>query len=85
MHNEGDDSPITKLSNTVKGTYKFEMEIPNIMINDTFKKSARYKYYKVKKVESEKEKAVEEPEEQNISPVKSEGKKYLSLSLKKEL
>ncbi|GJR57008.1 hypothetical protein Tco_1499170, partial [Tanacetum coccineum] len=80
MHNEGDDSPITKLPNTVKGTYMFRMEIPNTMINDAFKKSARYKYYKVKKAESEKEKAAEEPEVQNKSPVISgRGKGYMRL------
>ncbi|GJX23763.1 hypothetical protein Tco_0228208 [Tanacetum coccineum] len=71
MHSEGDDSPITKLSNTVKGTYKFGMEIPDIMVNEAFKKSAGYKYYKTKKVESEKAKDAEEPEEQNVSPVRS--------------
>ncbi|GKD18660.1 hypothetical protein Tco_1207818, partial [Tanacetum coccineum] len=63
MHSEGDDSPITKLSNTVKGTYKFGMEIPDIMIDEAFKKSAGYKYYKAKKVESGKAKAAEKPEE----------------------
>nr|GEU54139.1 hypothetical protein [Tanacetum cinerariifolium] len=79
-HSEGDDSPITKLSNTVKGTYKFGMEIPNTMINDAFKKSAGYKYYKAKKVESEKAKAIKEPEEQNVSPVKSGKRKgYMRL------
>ncbi|GKE92326.1 hypothetical protein Tco_1573421, partial [Tanacetum coccineum] len=78
MHSEGDDSPITKLSNTIKGTYKFGMEIPDTMINDAFKKSAGYKYYKAKKVESEKAKAAEEPEEQNVSPVRSgKGKGYM--------
>ncbi|GJT74788.1 two-component response regulator ARR12-like protein [Tanacetum coccineum] len=66
-----DNSPITKLSNTVKGTYKFGMEIHNKMIYEAFKKLARYKYYKDKKVESEKAKASKEPEEKNVSPVKS--------------
>ncbi|GJR76161.1 hypothetical protein Tco_0088526 [Tanacetum coccineum] len=70
MHSKGDDSPLTKLSNTVDGKFKFGMEIPNIMINDTFKKSARYKYYKAKKVESNKAKSTEEPEEQHVSPVR---------------
>ncbi|GJZ53200.1 hypothetical protein Tco_0608085 [Tanacetum coccineum] len=46
MHSKCDDSPLTKLSNTVKGTYKFIMEIPNTMINEAFKQSTRYKYYK---------------------------------------
>ncbi|GJW22238.1 hypothetical protein Tco_0032860 [Tanacetum coccineum] len=47
------------------------MEIHNKMIYEAFKKLARYKYYKDKKVESEKAKASKEPEEKNVSPVKS--------------
>ncbi|GKC21202.1 hypothetical protein Tco_1023352, partial [Tanacetum coccineum] len=48
------------------------------MIDDAFKKLVRYKYYKVKKVGNEKAKAVEEPEEQNVSPVRSgRGKGYM--------
>ncbi|GJV16605.1 hypothetical protein Tco_1361928 [Tanacetum coccineum] len=35
-----DDQPITKLSNTVKGDYKFGMEIPDTMISDAIKKFA---------------------------------------------
>ncbi|GJR99629.1 hypothetical protein Tco_0316138 [Tanacetum coccineum] len=54
MHSESDDSPITKLMNTIKGTYMFGMEIPDTMIDDTFKKSAGYKYYKSKKVRKKK-------------------------------
>ncbi|GJX15552.1 hypothetical protein Tco_0216384 [Tanacetum coccineum] len=78
MHSEGDDSPLTKLSNTVDGKFKFGMEIPNIMINDAFKKSAGYKYYKAKKVESKKAKATKEPEEQHVSPVRRGlGKGYM--------
>nr|GEW31188.1 hypothetical protein [Tanacetum cinerariifolium] len=54
------------------------MEIPDIMIDVTFKKTAEYKYYKAKKVESKKEKAVEEPKEQNLPFVKSgRGKGYM--------
>ncbi|GJT57729.1 hypothetical protein Tco_0992783 [Tanacetum coccineum] len=54
------------------------MEIPDTMIDESFKKSARYKYYMAKKVESEKANAIEEPEEQNVSPVKSgKGKGYM--------
>ncbi|GJZ60868.1 hypothetical protein Tco_0616684 [Tanacetum coccineum] len=80
LHNEGDDSPLTKLSNIVKGTYKFRMEILDTMINDAFKKSAGYKYYKAKKAESEKVKAAEEPKEQNKSLVRSgRGKGYMFL------
>ncbi|GJV48189.1 hypothetical protein Tco_1438401 [Tanacetum coccineum] len=66
MHSKGDDSPITKLSNTVKGTYMFGIEIPDTMINNAFKQSAGYKYYKAKKIKSKKAKAAEEPEEQNM-------------------
>ncbi|GKF61268.1 hypothetical protein Tco_0181322 [Tanacetum coccineum] len=40
MHNEGQDLPLTKLTNIVKGTYIFRMEIPDTMIDDAFKKSA---------------------------------------------
>ncbi|GJU27632.1 hypothetical protein Tco_1166253 [Tanacetum coccineum] len=78
MHSEGDDLPITKLSNTVDGKFKFGMEIKNTMIDDAFKKIAGYKYYKAKKVESEKAKAIKEPKEQNVPPVRSgRGKGYM--------
>ncbi|GJU33302.1 hypothetical protein Tco_1176891 [Tanacetum coccineum] len=78
MHSEGQNLPLTKLKNTVKGTYKFRMEIPDTMISDAFKQSAGYKYYKAKKAESEKEKAAEELEEQHVSPVKRrQGKGYM--------
>ncbi|GJZ66080.1 hypothetical protein Tco_0622776 [Tanacetum coccineum] len=78
MHSEGDDSPLTKLSNTIKGTYMFGMEIPDTMINNAFKQSTGYKYYKARKAKSKKAKADEEPEEQNVSLVKSgKGKGYM--------
>ncbi|GJW57972.1 hypothetical protein Tco_0104703 [Tanacetum coccineum] len=71
LHSSQDDQPITKLSNTVKGDYKFRMEILDTMISDAIKKLARYKYYIAKKVESENAKIVDEPKEQHVSPVKS--------------
>nr|GEV11166.1 hypothetical protein [Tanacetum cinerariifolium] len=37
LHSAQDDQPITKLSNAVKGDYKFGMEIPDIMISDAIK------------------------------------------------
>ncbi|GJS61415.1 hypothetical protein Tco_0656199 [Tanacetum coccineum] len=56
------------------------MEIPDIMIDDAFKKSTRYKYYKAKYAESEKAKDAEEPEEQNESLIRSgRGKCYMRL------
>ncbi|GJW69391.1 hypothetical protein Tco_0123815 [Tanacetum coccineum] len=56
------------------------MEIPDTMIDDAFKKSAGYKYYKAKKAESEKAKVAEKPEEQYVSPMKSgRGKGYIRL------
>ncbi|GJS03821.1 hypothetical protein Tco_0320329 [Tanacetum coccineum] len=51
--------------------YKFRMEVPDAMISYAIKKKARYTYYMAKKVESEKAKIVDEPEEQHVSPVKS--------------
>ncbi|GJY57249.1 hypothetical protein Tco_0456364 [Tanacetum coccineum] len=71
LHSKCQESPLTKLMNTVDGKFKFAMEIPDTMINDTIKHSEGYKYYKHKKIESEKAKVAEEPEEQHISPVKS--------------
>nr|GEU34352.1 hypothetical protein [Tanacetum cinerariifolium] len=48
------------------------------MIDEAFKKSARYKYYRAKKAESVKAKADEEPKEQHVSLVKSgRGKGYM--------
>ncbi|GKF84113.1 hypothetical protein Tco_0249011 [Tanacetum coccineum] len=43
------------------GDYKFGIQVPDAMISDAIKK----------KVESEKAKIVEEPEEQHVSPIKS--------------
>ncbi|GKA37228.1 hypothetical protein Tco_0723793 [Tanacetum coccineum] len=71
FHSSQDDQPITKLSNTVKGDYKFGMEIPDTMIIDVIKKLAGYKFYMAKKVESENVKNFNEPEEQHVSLVKS--------------
>nr|GEY42962.1 hypothetical protein [Tanacetum cinerariifolium] len=79
MHSEGDDLPINKLSNTVEGKFKFGIEISDAMIDDVLKKTAGYKYYKAKKVESEKAKVVEETEEHNVSSVQSKrGKGYMN-------
>ncbi|GJR40267.1 hypothetical protein Tco_1215951 [Tanacetum coccineum] len=73
-----DDQPITKLSKTIKGDYKFRIEIPDTMISDAIKKLAGYKFYMAKKVESKKAKIVDEPEEQHVSPVKSKrGKEFI--------
>nr|GEW33360.1 hypothetical protein [Tanacetum cinerariifolium] len=71
IHSEGQDLPLTKLTNTVKCNYIFEIEILDTMIDDAFKKSAGYKYYRAKKVESDKAKADDEPEEQHESLVKN--------------
>nr|GFA61384.1 hypothetical protein [Tanacetum cinerariifolium] len=78
MHSKGQDSPLTKLMNTVEGKFKFRMEIPDTMINDAIKQSAGYKYYKYKKNESEKAKAAEEPKEQHVFPIRGgRGKWYM--------
>ncbi|GJT26892.1 hypothetical protein Tco_0907167 [Tanacetum coccineum] len=61
LHSEGQDLPLTKLINTVDGNFKFGIEIPDTMINDAIKQSTGYKYYKLKKDESEKGNAEEEP------------------------
>ncbi|GJV81198.1 hypothetical protein Tco_1517068 [Tanacetum coccineum] len=47
------------------------MKIPDTMISDAIKKSARYNYYIDKKKEIANDKIVDEPEEQRVSPVKS--------------
>ncbi|GJS45390.1 hypothetical protein Tco_0595511 [Tanacetum coccineum] len=47
------------------------MEILDTMISDAIKKSAGYNYYIAKKNESAKDKIVDEPEEQPVSPVKN--------------
>ncbi|GJR96716.1 hypothetical protein Tco_0268890 [Tanacetum coccineum] len=70
MHSGGQDLPFTKLTNTIKGNYIFGMEIPDTMIDDAFKKSTGYKYYRAKKAKSKKAKADEELKEQHVSPVK---------------
>ncbi|GJW33132.1 hypothetical protein Tco_0053164 [Tanacetum coccineum] len=64
LQNLQDDHPITKLLSTTNSDYKFGMEVPDAMISDAIKKKARYKYYMAKKVESEKAKIVNKPEEQ---------------------
>nr|GEU72448.1 hypothetical protein [Tanacetum cinerariifolium] len=63
------DSPLSKLIDKVEGELKFRMEIAKSMINDAIKESTEYNCYKIKKVQSEKLYAEEEPEEQNVSPV----------------
>ncbi|GKD34853.1 hypothetical protein Tco_1250362 [Tanacetum coccineum] len=78
LHSSQYDQPLTKLSNTVKGDYKFGMEIPDIMINDAINKLARYKFYMAHKVESENLKTINELEEQHVSLVKSvKGKGFM--------
>ncbi|GKB04736.1 hypothetical protein Tco_0832931 [Tanacetum coccineum] len=71
LHILQDDHPITKLLSTTNCEYKFGMEVLDYMISDAIKKKAGYKYYMAKKVESEKAKIVDEPEEQHVSPIKS--------------
>ncbi|GJW35851.1 hypothetical protein Tco_0058771 [Tanacetum coccineum] len=71
LHSSQDDHPITKLLSTTNGDYKFGMEVPDDMISDAIKKKVGYKYYMAKKVESEKAKIIDEPEEQHVSPIKS--------------
>nr|GEY07806.1 hypothetical protein [Tanacetum cinerariifolium] len=66
-----DDQPITKLQNTVKGDYKFGMEILDPMISDAIKTLTGYKFYMAKKVVSKNAKTIDEPEEQHVCPVKS--------------
>ncbi|GJX46565.1 hypothetical protein Tco_0271755 [Tanacetum coccineum] len=70
LHSSQDDQPITKLSNTIKGDYKFGMEIPDTMIINEIKKLAGYKFYMAKKVKNKNAKTVNEPEEKHVSPVK---------------
>ncbi|GJT93917.1 hypothetical protein Tco_1082762, partial [Tanacetum coccineum] len=71
FHSSHDNHPITKILSTTNSEYKFGMEVSDAMISDAIKKKVRYKYYMAKKVESEKAKIIEEPEEQHISPIKS--------------
>ncbi|GKF42158.1 hypothetical protein Tco_0125500, partial [Tanacetum coccineum] len=51
--------------------YKFGMEVPDAMISDAIKKKAGYTYYMAKKVEGEKAKIIDKPEEQHISSIKN--------------
>nr|GEZ30679.1 hypothetical protein [Tanacetum cinerariifolium] len=54
------------------------MEIPDVMISDAIKKSVGYYYYIAKKKESAKDKIVDEPKEQRLSPIKSgKGKGFM--------
>ncbi|GJU74123.1 hypothetical protein Tco_1265528 [Tanacetum coccineum] len=71
FHSSHDNHPITKILSTTNSEYKFGMEVSDAMISDAIKKKVRYKYYMAKKVESEKAKIIDEPEEQHISPIKS--------------
>nr|GEV36796.1 hypothetical protein [Tanacetum cinerariifolium] len=71
LHSSQENHPISKLSNTTNGFYKFGMEVPDSKISDAIKKKAGYTYYIAKKVECEKAKIVNEPEEQHVSPIKS--------------
>ncbi|GJR42561.1 hypothetical protein Tco_1310664 [Tanacetum coccineum] len=71
MHSKEDDLPLTRLSIIVDNKFKFKMEIPAIMIDDAFKKTTGYKYYKAKKVESENEANVPKPFKKNIVPRKT--------------
>ncbi|GJR71537.1 hypothetical protein Tco_0083902 [Tanacetum coccineum] len=78
LHSAQDDQPITKLSNIIKGDYKFGMEISDTMINDAIKKLAGYNHYIAKKKESAKDKISDELEEQRVSRVKSRrGKRFM--------
>ncbi|GKA13600.1 hypothetical protein Tco_0693246 [Tanacetum coccineum] len=80
MHSEEQDYPLSKLINTIEGEFKFGMKIPDTMTNDANKESVEYKYYKIKKDESEKGDVEEEPEEQHVSPAKrGRGKYYMCL------
>nr|GEY05585.1 hypothetical protein [Tanacetum cinerariifolium] len=83
LNSTQDDQPITKLSNIVKGDYKFGMEIPDIMINEAIKKLPGYNYYIAKKKESAKDKIIDEPKEQRVSPFKSgRGKGFMVMVIK---
>ncbi|GJW82604.1 hypothetical protein Tco_0146579 [Tanacetum coccineum] len=70
MHNEGQDSPISKLVNTVDGKFNFEIEIPDTMINDAIKQSAGYKFYRNKNDESEKEVNMSSKPKKDVVPKK---------------
>ncbi|GJS99105.1 hypothetical protein Tco_0820275 [Tanacetum coccineum] len=80
MHNKGQYSPISMLINIIDGKFKFIMEIPDTMINDAIKHSARYEFYRNKKNESEKGNAKEEVEEKHVSPIRiGKGKGYMCI------
>ncbi|GJU36738.1 hypothetical protein Tco_1185092 [Tanacetum coccineum] len=66
MRSEEQDYPLSKLINIVEGELKFGMEIPETMITDAIKESSKYKYYKIKKDQSEKNNVEGEPEEKNV-------------------
>ncbi|GKF00684.1 hypothetical protein Tco_0027607, partial [Tanacetum coccineum] len=51
--------------------YKFRMEMPDTMIDDAFKKSAGYKYYRAKKAESDLEANVPSKFKKNVVPRKT--------------
>nr|GEY16017.1 hypothetical protein [Tanacetum cinerariifolium] len=54
------------------------MKVPDAMINDAIKKKTGYKYYMAKKIESEKAKIVDKPEEEHVSLIKSKrGKGFI--------
>nr|GEU59562.1 hypothetical protein [Tanacetum cinerariifolium] len=71
LHSSQDDQPITKLLNTTNGDYKFGLKVLDAINSDAIKNKVGYTYYMAKKVESEKAKIIDEPEEQHVSPVKS--------------
>ncbi|GJZ83847.1 hypothetical protein Tco_0649020 [Tanacetum coccineum] len=85
LHSEGDDLPITKLPNTVEGKFKFGMEIPDTMIDDAFKKTAGYKYYKAKKVESEKARLLRNQKSRMCFPLEVEEEKVICVQEKMKL
>ncbi|GKA81373.1 hypothetical protein Tco_0788065 [Tanacetum coccineum] len=64
-------SPQAFQCSQVKDDYNFGMEIPDSMISNAIKKSTGYNYYMAKKKESTKDKIIDEPEEQHVSPIKS--------------
>ncbi|GJW41352.1 hypothetical protein Tco_0067197 [Tanacetum coccineum] len=80
MHSEEHNSFLSKLIKTVDGEFKFGIEIPDTMINDTIKQSAGYKVYQSKKKKSEEDDAQEESKEQNMSTVgRGRGQGYMHL------
>ncbi|GKD70586.1 hypothetical protein Tco_1324676 [Tanacetum coccineum] len=78
MHSEEHDSLLSKMINTVDGEFKFGMEIPYTIINDAIKQLVRYKYYMIKKGQSEEDNDEEESEEQVVSRAgRGRGKGYM--------